>query len=91
MRVRVKKPMSKPHVAERALKSEDSSHARTGARKILWGSRGGDAQIYRWEALEPGNSVEGAAILEGINTTYFVPEGWTMFVDRFGNGALTMR
>jgi N-methylhydantoinase A/oxoprolinase/acetone carboxylase beta subunit len=82
--------MSKPHVTERALKSEDSTHARTGTRKILWGS-GGDAQVYRWEALEPGDRVEGPAILEGINTTYFVPEGWTMFVDRFGNGALSKR
>jgi N-methylhydantoinase A/oxoprolinase/acetone carboxylase beta subunit len=90
MRVRVKKPMSKPHVAERALKSEDSSHARTGTRRILWGSSG-DAQVYRWEALEPGNRVVGPAILEGINTTYFVPEGWTMIVDRFGNGALNKR
>jgi len=91
MRVRVKKPVSKPHVAERALKSEDSSHARTGTRKILWGSRGGDEQVYRWEALEPGNRVFGPAILEAINTTYFVPEDWTLFVDRFGNGALTKR
>ena len=91
MRVRVKKPMSKPHVAERALKSENSSHAKTGTRKILGGSSSGDAQVYRWEALEPGNRVLGPAILEGINTTYFVPEGWTMFVDRFGNGALTKR
>jgi N-methylhydantoinase A/oxoprolinase/acetone carboxylase beta subunit len=89
MRVRVKKPMSKPHVAERALKSEDPAHARTGTRKIIGGS--GDAQVYRWESLEPGNRVAGLAILEGINTTYFVPEGWTMFVDRFGNGALTKR
>ncbi|HXP68530.1 MAG TPA: hydantoinase/oxoprolinase family protein [Candidatus Dormibacteraeota bacterium] len=91
MRVRVKKPMSKPHVAEHALKSEDPAHARTGTRRILWGSSSGDAQVYRWEALEPGNRVAGLAILEGINTTYFVPEGWTMFVDRFGNGALTKR
>jgi N-methylhydantoinase A/oxoprolinase/acetone carboxylase beta subunit len=91
MRLRVKKPMSKPHVTERALKSEDSTHAKTGTRKILWGSSGGDAQVYRWESLEPGNRVAGPAILEGVNTTYFVPEGWTMFVDRFGNGALTKR
>jgi N-methylhydantoinase A/oxoprolinase/acetone carboxylase beta subunit len=91
MRVRVKKPMSKPHIAERALKSEDPAHAKTGTRRILWGSSGGDAQVYRWEALEPGNRVLGPAILEGINTTYFVPEGWTIFVDRFGNGALTRR
>jgi len=89
MRVRVKKPMSKPHVAERALKSEDSSHAKTGTRKFFGNSS--DAQVYRWEALEPGNRVVGPGILEGINTTYFVPEGWTMFVDRFGNGALTKR
>jgi acetone carboxylase beta subunit len=91
MRVRVKKPMSKPHVAERALKSEDSAHARTGTRKLLWGRNTGNAQVYRWEALAPGNRVAGPAILEGINTTYFVPEGWTIFVDRFGNGALTKR
>ena len=89
MRVRVKKPMSKPHVAERALKSEDSSHARTGTRKLFGNSS--DAQVYRWEALEPGNRVVGPGILEGINTTYFIPEGWTMIVDRFGNGALTKR
>ncbi len=91
LRVRVKKPMSKPHVAERALKSEDSAHAKTGTRKILGGSSNGEAQVYRWESLEPGNRVAGPAILEGINTTYFVPEGWTIFVDRFGNGALTKR
>ena len=89
MRVRVKKAMSKPHVAERAAKPADSSHARIGARKILWGSTNGDAQVYRWESIEPGNRIEGPAILEGINTTYFVPENWTMLVDRFGNGALT--
>ena len=69
---------------------------RLGARanrdaKDSWGSSNGDAQVYRWEALEPGNRVAGPAILEEINTTYFVPEGWTMFLDRFGNGALTKR
>ena len=51
----------------------------------------GEAQVYRWESLQPGNRVAGCAILEGVNTTYFVPEGWTMVVDRFGNGALTKR
>jgi len=89
IRVRVKKAMPKPHVAERALKQGDSSHAHIGARKILWGSANDDAQVYRWESLEPGNRVSGPAILEGISTTYFVPEKWTILVDRFGNGALT--
>jgi N-methylhydantoinase A/oxoprolinase/acetone carboxylase beta subunit len=88
IRVRVKKAMPKPHVQERAAKQADSSHARIGARKILWGSANGEAQVYRWESLEPGNRVRGPAILEGINTTYFVPENWAMLIDRFGNGEL---
>ena len=91
MRVRVKKPMPKPHMANREMKPSDSSQARIGSRKILWGSAGGDAEIYRWETLEAGNRLEGPAILEGVNTTYFVPEGWTMNVDRFGNGALARK
>jgi acetone carboxylase beta subunit len=80
--------MPKPHVAERALKQSDSSHARIGTRRILWGTANGEAQVYRWESLEPGNRVEGPAILEGLNTTYFVPKNWTMLIDRFGNGEL---
>jgi N-methylhydantoinase A/oxoprolinase/acetone carboxylase beta subunit len=91
MRVRVKKAMSKPRLADRALKGPDCSHARIGSRKIFWGSHTGEAQLYRWESLEPGNRIEGPAVLEGLNTTYFVPEGWTMSVDRFGNGALVRK
>jgi N-methylhydantoinase A/oxoprolinase/acetone carboxylase beta subunit len=91
MRVRVKKAMSKPHLVEGALSEPDSSHALTGSRKVPCGSQSGEAQLYRWESLAPGNRVEGPAVLEGLNTTYFIPEGWTMSVDRFGNGALTMR
>ncbi|MGH9746459.1 MAG: hydantoinase/oxoprolinase family protein [Candidatus Acidiferrales bacterium] len=91
MRVRVKKAMPKPNLAGRDLQSPDSSQARTGARKILWGSRSGEANVYRWESLAPGNRVEGPAVLEGLTTTYFVPEAWTMTIDRFGNGALTRK
>ena len=91
MRVSVKKAMSKPNLASRELQSADASHARTDSRKILWGSRSGEAQVYRWESLAPGNQVEGAAVLEGLNTTYFVPDGWTLTVDRFGNGALSRK
>jgi len=78
-------------LTNRESRSSDSSHARIGSRKILWGSTSGDAEIYRWETLEPGNRVEGPAVIEGLNTTYLVPEGWTIAVDRFGNGALTRR
>jgi N-methylhydantoinase A/oxoprolinase/acetone carboxylase beta subunit len=88
LRVRVKKAMSKPRFAERKLQGPDGSHARTGSRKVLWGNRAGEAQIYRWELLQPGNRVQGCAILEGVNTTYFVPEGWTLALDGYGNAIL---
>jgi len=41
--------------------------------------------------LQPGNRVEGCAVLEGANSTYFVPEGWTLLMDHYGNAKLTRR
>jgi N-methylhydantoinase A/oxoprolinase/acetone carboxylase beta subunit len=89
LRVSVKKQMPKPHLKERPLQTSDSSHARKGTRKVSWGSSTGEARIYNWEALQPGNQIEGCAILEDVNTTYFVPENWQLTMDRFGNAALT--
>jgi N-methylhydantoinase A/oxoprolinase/acetone carboxylase beta subunit len=88
LRVRVKKPMPKPRFAARKLAGLDASQARIGTRKVLWGSRAGEAQIYRWEQLEPGNRVPGCAILESVNTTYFVPEGWILAIDEYGNALI---
>jgi acetophenone carboxylase len=88
LRVRVNKPMPKPRFASRKLGGPDPSQARIGTRKVLWGSRVGEAQIYRWEQLQPGNRVPGCAILESVNTTYFVPEGWMLALDEFGNALI---
>jgi N-methylhydantoinase A/oxoprolinase/acetone carboxylase beta subunit len=89
LRVSVKKQMPKPHLVERPLQSPDSAHARKGTRKVTWGSHTGEAHIYNFEALQPGNQIKGCAILEDVNTTYFVPENWQLTMDRFGNAALT--
>ncbi|MFZ0879940.1 MAG: hydantoinase/oxoprolinase family protein [Candidatus Acidiferrales bacterium] len=88
IRVRVKKAMTKPQLAKRPLDSPDSSKARTGTREVYWGARDGKAQIYRWESLQPGHRVRGPAVLEGLNTTYFISEGWAMVMDHFGNAGL---
>lgn len=89
LRVSVKKNMPKPKLVERPLQEADSAPAWKGTRKVLWGSSKGEARIYDWDTLQPGNRVEGCAILEDANTTYFVPEGWRMEMDRFGNATLT--
>ena len=88
VRLRAKKAMAKLALIERELLGADPSHARIGSRRVLWKGCDVEAQIYRWEALQPGNSVGGCAVLEGVNTTYFIPEGWVLVVDRFGNGAI---
>jgi acetone carboxylase beta subunit len=80
--------MPKPRLVKLPLQDPDSAHARLGKRQVFWGSRNGEAQVYRWESLRPGNRVEGCAVLEGVNTTYFVPDGWAMVVDGYGNGTL---
>jgi N-methylhydantoinase A len=88
IRVQIRKAMPKPALIEKSLQGADSSHAIKGNRKVSWGSSKGEAQLYTWESLQPGNCVEGCAVLEGANSTYFVPEGWTMLVDKFGNAKL---
>ncbi len=91
IRVRMHKAMPKPALTTKALNGPDSSHAIKGERKVDWGSSKGTAQLYRWESLEPENRVGGCAVLEGANSTYFVPEGWTLVVDQFGNAKLNRK
>jgi acetophenone carboxylase len=88
LRVRVKKAMRKARLVDRALQSADASHARIGTRTISWGSRASEAQVYRWESLHPGNRVAGCAVLEGVNTTYLIPDGWAMTIDQYSNGKM---
>ncbi len=89
MRVRVNKAMPAPRIAELPMEGPDSSHAKTGTRAVGWGSADGVAQIYRWESLKPGNRIAGCAVIEGINSTQFIPESWVMAMDRFGNGTVS--
>ena len=89
--VQIRKAMPKPALRERPLAGVDSAHAIKGKRTVAWGSFKGGAKLYRWECLQPGNRVDGCAVLEGANSTYFVPEGWTLVVDSLGNAKLNRR
>jgi N-methylhydantoinase A/oxoprolinase/acetone carboxylase beta subunit len=91
LRIQIKKAMPKPSLVEKPLRGADSSHALKGKRQVAWGSKNGEALLYTWEDLQPGNSVEGCAVLEGANSTFFVPENWTLAMDRFGNALVRRR
>jgi N-methylhydantoinase A/oxoprolinase/acetone carboxylase beta subunit len=87
-RLQVRKWMPKPNLVERPRERADSSRARKGTRPVVWGSTRGTAQLHEWELLRPGNRVEGCAVLESAQSTYFVPEGWCLEMDSWGNGKL---
>lgn len=88
VRMRVRKTMARPALLEKSSGSSDASHARTGQREVAYGSKNHKASVYRWESLQPGNEVAGCALLLSENSTYFVPEGWTLTMDRHGNAQL---
>jgi N-methylhydantoinase A/oxoprolinase/acetone carboxylase beta subunit len=87
IRLRARKAMTKPQLME--TRPSESAPAIVTTRKVTFGSASGEAQLFRWESLQPGNSITGPVLLEGLNTTYFVPEGWTMVMDRFRNASVT--
>ncbi len=91
IRLQLRKTMPKPNLPKLPAGSANASRALKGTRAVAWGSKTGSAQIYRWESLQPGNRVEGCAVLEGANGTYFVPEGWILEMDAYGNGKLRRR
>ena len=88
IRMRVSKSISKPAMVKKDKGSTDSGAARIGKRKVAYGSLSGEADLYKWELLRPGNKVAGCSILESQNSTYFVPHGWTLEIDQFGNAQL---
>jgi N-methylhydantoinase A len=91
IRLRVQKSVSTPRFAERPLQAVDPSAARISTRPVTWLDASGDCPVYRWESLQPGNRIEGPAVLEGVNSTYFLPEGWGMLMDGWGNGSVRRR
>ncbi|WHZ10062.1 MAG: Acetophenone carboxylase subunit Apc1 [Burkholderiaceae bacterium] len=44
--------------------------------------------VYRWEALNVGDSIEGPAVVNGATMTCPIPPEWTLRVDDYGNAEL---
>jgi N-methylhydantoinase A len=88
IRVRIRKPMPKLNLPNLPMAGTDASSALKGNRRVTWRGEPSSARVYRWEALKPGNHIEGCTLLEGANSTYFVPEGWVLEMDCYGNAKL---
>ncbi|MEB2345785.1 MAG: hydantoinase/oxoprolinase family protein [Deltaproteobacteria bacterium] len=58
-----------------------AAEAFAGTRPVFQHGRWADADIWRMEALVPGNRIEGLAVVEASNTTLFVPAEWRLRID----------
>jgi N-methylhydantoinase A/acetophenone carboxylase len=78
------------HPAEPETGSEPSALARRESRQAYWPSLEGFAEtpVYAFEALKPGNTLEGPVLVEARDTTYVVGPGWRFTLDRYRNGVL---
>ncbi len=89
VRLEVRKSIARPALVPKPSQSQSPTAVSTGTRPVAYGSGTGHASLYKWESLQPGTRIRGCALLESQNSTYFVPEGWSVEVDRFGNAQLT--
>ncbi len=70
------------------LHKADPSMALVGTRRVCFDKASGmmDTKIYDRLKLEPGNVVNGPAVVQAKDTTYVVREGWKYTVDEYCNG-----
>ncbi|MGH9002828.1 MAG: hydantoinase/oxoprolinase family protein, partial [Acidimicrobiia bacterium] len=62
--------------------------ARKGDRQ-LWRPGGWvTAPVYDREALAPGATLAGPALVDGVDTTIVVPDGFTLSVDEYATAVL---
>jgi len=69
---------------------EEPSAALKTERPVYW--RGGfrDTRVYEYSRLHPGNVVRGPAVIDSDSTTYVLPKGARLTVDRHRNGIIEM-
>jgi N-methylhydantoinase A/oxoprolinase/acetone carboxylase beta subunit len=88
--LRVTVPTEKPALPQQPLGKPDPRHALSGTRRAFWPEIGEFAttQLYALEMLQPGNVVEGPAVIEAELTTVVVPPAHRFAIDRHGLGIL---
>jgi len=77
-RVETVRPVLRSHELQ---PPEPDPVAHKGRRRVFQGGQWQEAEIWRMEALRPGNHIEGLAVVEASNTTLFVPPEWRFHID----------
>lgn len=83
-------PTEKLALPERPLGPPDASAARIGAREAYWPEYRArvETAVYRFEDMQPGQRLEGPALVEAEFTTLVIPPGQVFHIDSRGLGIL---
>lgn len=75
-------PKVKPKLQRRALQDRTPPPAAIkGTRRVYHDGQWQAATLYDMDALQPGNRLEGTAVIEAPSTTFFVPAGRSVEMD----------
>jgi N-methylhydantoinase A/oxoprolinase/acetone carboxylase beta subunit len=83
-------PTDKLELPVHDLQDEDPSAAQTGQRNAYWPepARRVDSPVFAFDRLQPGNRVDGPALVEAEFTTIVIPPGKSLSIDEHGLGLL---
>jgi N-methylhydantoinase A/oxoprolinase/acetone carboxylase beta subunit len=73
-------------MAKRTMKAATETPGQRAMR--FSGGAQSASPVYRWEALNVGDTVLGPAVINGATLTCPVPQGWSLRVDDYGNAEL---
>ena len=82
LRVQATGMVAKPTFTPEQITDNDGSSGRIGEK--------GGMKLYERENLMPGATFDGAALIFQLDSTVYVPEGWSAVVDGYRNLVLTV-
>ncbi len=75
----------KPAIVKHELEDKKPrKQAQKGTRKLFHGGKWSEAKLYEMEELRPGNVIDGLAVVEAPNTTFFLPARCRARIDEHG-------
>ena len=89
LRLKMALPCDAPEAAPQPESGESSARARLAEVDAVFADGVAAASVYQRELLEPGNLIEGPALVVQLDSTTVMPPGWSGHVDPWGNLILT--
>ncbi len=89
LRLKMALPGDAPEAAPQPESGESPARARVAEVGAVFAEGKVSTNVYQRELLEPGNLIEGPALIVQLDSTTVMPPGWSGRVDPWGNLILT--